>query len=176
MWKPALPTLSILALLTACTREQATIPATMPGLEAGRIVINEIAVNGEQGDWVELYNPGEPLTLEAGAWFITDDALGQPLLYKLPRLVLPREGHVVIWCDPDEVTESGVHAGLGIGRRGADLALFWSDGVHKVMVDEASVDGVTPQDMSFGRTPDGTMQWATLTATPGAPNGEVVEP
>ncbi len=165
----------LLASLTACRRE-APVEGPVPFPIAGRVVINEIAVNGAQGDWIELYNPGPVFTLEAGSWYITDDPVKEPLLFELPELEVPAQGHVVVWCDKDELTAEGVHAGFGLGRKGCDLALYWTDGLRTAQVDAASVGGTTADDASYGRVPDGSMQWATLTATPGASNGEVLTP
>ena len=54
--------------------------------------------------------------------------------------------------------------------------VYWTDGLRTAQVDAASVGGTTADDASYGRVPDGSMQWATLTATPGASNGEVLTP
>jgi len=165
----------LLASLAACRRE-ASVEGPVQFPVAGRLVINEIAVNGDQGDWIELYNPGPAIALEAGAWYITDDPVKEPLLFELPGLEIGAQSHLVIWCDKDELSAEGVHAGFGLSRKGCRIALTWSDGLRTTVVDEASVGGATPQESSYGRVPDGSMQWASLTATPGASNGEVLEP
>lgn len=163
-------------LLSGCVREPMSAPEAMPHHSAGRVVINEVAVNGDLGDWVELYNPGPAITLEEGAWFLTDEPEHDPFLFELPEMELPEGGHVVIWCDKDELTTEGVHAGFRLSRKGADLALVLLNDSGAFETDRVRIDGATPNERSYARVPDGTMKWAMGTATPGSSNGDAFEP
>ncbi len=129
---------------------------------------NDLAVKDPQGDyddWIELFNPGGVPVSLAG-FYLTDD-LDDPTKWQVPAgTVLPAKGYLVIWADGD-TGDAGLHAGLALNAGGDRVALFDRDGL--TLLDSIRF-GPQRADVSFGRDPDGSDNWITLTPTPGASN------
>jgi len=129
---------------------------------------NDLAVKDPQGDyddWIELFNlGGAPVSL--AGFYLTDD-LDDPTKWQVPAgTVLPAKGYLVIWADGD-TGDAGLHAGLALNAGGDRIALYGRDGL--TLLDSIRF-GPQRADVSFGRDPDGSDNWITLTPTPGASN------
>jgi hypothetical protein len=158
---------------------------------AGALVINELAPDGDP-DFVELYNPtSSPLTLE-GLLLADEDGLGTPPADPTHRIVLPAGatlpsgGYAVIAMNVDPpmgATETPVgpvspcpvagvsacyQAAFGIGRTMDVIAVLAPDGTELARVDYAGT--LTGSAQSFCRQPNGTGDFTTCTASPGAAN------
>ena len=130
---------------------------------------NAITIAGPDGDnpdWVELYNGGNESVILDGM-YLTDD-LNDPMKWQFPDdTIIEQGGFLVIWAD-NASDSDGLHCGFGLRANGEDIALFASDGI-------TLIDSITYtkqlQDVSYGRMPDGSENWEhMLSATPGWEN------
>lgn len=127
---------------------------------AGVIVVNEVESNGDDTDWLELYNLGD-VDVDLSGYVLRDN--DDTKAYVLPSgSVAPAHGILLI----DQLTAHSPGFDFGLG--GADMVrLFAPDGVSLVASYGWSAHAAT----SYGRCPDGTgeMRETTVT-TKGAPN------
>ena len=141
-------------------------------LQVGDLVINEIMSNNvsianDQSanfeDWIELHNPTS-LPISTAGLFLTDTI---DLLHKweLPNHLIPPGGYVIIWADEDG-GQGDMHANFKLSNLGEQLILTNKDSLF--------IDSITylPQvdDISFGRTPNGTGLFTMLSPTFNANN------
>lgn len=143
------------------------------------LVINEIqSSNGdtyrdeyqEFDDWIELYNPNDT-AVNINGYYLTDEP-SKPTKYAINNdLMIPANGHVVIWCDNQN--DQGLnHTNFNLDKFG-DFIGFVSPSHN--FIDSLSF-GAIYRDYSYGRKSDGDMEWITFqTPTPNAPN-EIIEP
>ncbi len=151
-----------------------TIPIRTPQVISDHLVINEFlasnqSVNaddaGEFDDWVELYNP-TPQEILLDGMYLTDDS-GLLTKWRFPdNLVLNPSDYLLVWCDND-AGQAGLHAFFKLNAGGEYLALVADDGA--TIIDFVSF-GTQTTDISFGRYPDASDNWASLTPTPGDGN------
>jgi hypothetical protein len=127
---------------------------------SGVIVVNEVESNGDDTDWVELYNLGEA-DIDLSGYVLRDD--DDSKAYVLPAgSIAPAHGILLI----DQLTAHSPGFDFGLGN--ADMVrIFAPDGVTLVTSYAWSTHAAT----SYGRCPDGTgeMRETTVT-TKGAPN------
>lgn len=143
-----------------CTPVSSPSPTPTDDPAAGLIVVNEVESNGDDTDWVELYNlSGAAIDLTGYVLRDNDDAKH----YALPAgSTVPAHGILLI----DQLTAHSPGFDFGLG--GADeVRIFAPDGVSLVASYAWTVHAAT----SYGRCPDGTgeMRETTVT-TKGAPN------
>ncbi|MGI6494742.1 MAG: lamin tail domain-containing protein [Kiritimatiellia bacterium] len=135
-----------------------TTPAT--GLE---VRINEImasngttllTADGDDSDWVELYNPN-PVAVDLSGWRMTDDPSKKWSKWKeLPTdTVIPAEGYLIVWGDDYGYTgwtNGEVHVDIGFSADGEAVALARAEG------DIVSQFSFGPQikDFSYGYARD----------------------
>jgi len=126
----------------------------------GVVVLNEISSGGELADWIELHNPGDE-PVDVGGWRLTDEDPTHVTILAEGRKIEAGEHLLLLRDDP-----SGFTFGLG----GSDaVSLFDASGTLVDFVSWSS--GEAPDDMSYGRIPDGTGAFTTLESpTPGAKN------
>ena len=139
---------------------------------AGSLVINEFMAsndswnvpgdNGDQPDWIEIYNTGET-AIDMGGWYATD-AMDDAAKYQLPTdnpglTTVPAHGFLVLICDG---VGEGLHANFKLSSGGEDIAIS-SDGVS--ITDgysfcDTGCDLQNPgTDNSTGRDGDGNATW-----------------
>lgn len=130
---------------------------------------------GENDDWVEIYNAdSEPIDI--AGMFLTDD-LSTPDKWQVPTgqpqlTTVPAHGYLLIWTDGD-IADTGLHASFGLSAAGDEVALIDRDGA--TLIDHIAFDG-QQADISFGRLPDGSDTWQLLAVpTPGAENNAIYE-
>jgi len=133
----------------------------MPFAVSGDVLINEILAsnsqygydaNGEDDDWVELYNT-KSVGVDLSGLYLSDLStdLGK---WSFPiGTAIPSNGRIVIWCDND-LTQSGLHTNFKLSSLG-DNVLF-SDGV--TVFDEVTI-GVQTQNISYSRCSDGSVNF-----------------
>jgi len=114
-------------------------------------------------DWFELYNNNLfPINLKN--YSVTDD-FSQPQKFIFQTdVIVPPQGHIVIWCDGKD---TGNHTNFKLSASGQQACLF--NPLGKV------VDSITfflqQTDISFGRFPDGKAAWYNFfPASPGKEN------
>lgn len=136
------------------------------------LVINEIlAANdeiiademGEFDDYIELYNKSNA-NISLNGYFITDDITNLNK-FPLPDATINANGYYLIWADKEE--EQGVqHANFKLNAGGEQLYLVNAAGE---IIDTLSFTNQT-DDISYGRFPNGTGDFETMTPTPLATN------
>ncbi len=146
------------------------------------LVINEFMANndaavpgpdGDYPDWIELYNGGTE-SIDLGGMYLSDN-LANPDAWQFPSgTVIEAGGFLVIWAGNSSYSGS-MRASFGLNASGEAVCLFATDA-------ETVIDSITfteqPDDVSYGRIPDGASTLDYLTPTPGMPNeiGEVDVP
>lgn len=141
------------------------------------LVINELMSNnsryatdpqGENADWVEIFNPG-PDDVNLSGYYLTND-LSDPDMWTFPDTLLPVENYLVVWCDGD-IGDAGIHTNFELERTGGELGLFMPPGLcHSLVIDQVVFPGLD-EDWSYGRVCDGSSIWETfMYATIGATN------
>ncbi len=129
--------------------------------------------DGDFDDWVELYNYG-PVEIDITGMFLSDD-IGDVTQYEFPPAVIPAGGYLLIWCDKsdeDPVTDPDFyHSNFKLS--GGGEAVVFSESENTIV--DAIVYGEQETDISYGRYPDGTDEWAFFAEpTPGATNDNAV--
>ena len=129
--------------------------------EAGVVVINEIESNGDDTDWVELYNTGDTAFDLSGTRFRDNDVTREH--YVLPAgSVIEPGGFFVI--DQAQGLNPGFDFGLGVED---EVYLFAPDGATVI----AHASWTTHAVVTYGLCPDGVGDLVdTSVSTKGAPN------
>jgi len=113
--------------------------------------INTDPDNQANADWVELYN-SDSVAVNLIGCYLTDN-FNDPFKYKITtNLLLPANGHVLLWCDD---TGIGAHTNFKLSADGEEIALFNAEGV---LLDSLTF-GPQSLDISFARYPDGSPFW-----------------
>lgn len=147
-------------------------PAALP-----RVYVNEVmAANattladevGDFDDWVELYND-EEVDVDLTGWSLSDRP-GEAGRWMFPAgTIVPAKGHLLVWCD-DDLTDGPLHTDFKLSASGESVHL-WIDAAQGAIQADALLFPALPDDVSFGRLPDGTRAVDALAvATPGTLN------
>lgn len=136
---------------------QLSVTLQLPAV--GDIVINEIMAdngttaydsNGENDDWIELYNTTST-GLNLSGMYLSDDATN------LTKWLIPTGTSInahdvlIIWTDEDS-GQSGLHTNFKLSSAGEEL--FLTDGSMNIVYDDV-VFGLQTEDISYARCPDG---------------------
>lgn len=145
-----------------------------PGEETKGVKINEFLADntafpdsaGEFDDYLEIYNSSaEPVTLTG--MYLTDNRTAlTKWRFEQPGLVLQPNAFLLVMCDED-ITDPGIHTNFKLSKSGEEIFLTAIDGVTVL---DSIVFGPQATNISFGRLPDGGIQWFPLTPTPGVSN------
>jgi hypothetical protein len=149
------------------------IEAESPEPEVGELVINELLASndatntdsdGEYEDWIELYNNSNA-PIDLSGYYLSDD-LSDLTQWTFPTsTVINAEDYLIIWADNDEEQE-GLHCNFKLSAGGETLYLSNKDGV---LINEVSFSD-QESDISYGRYPNGTGDFQTMTPTFNAMN------
>ncbi len=143
----------------------------IPGVVDGLVINEFLASNdlgpvdqdGEHDDWVELYNNSD-VAISLAGYHLTDD--GNDLTqWEFPDTSIAPGGYLVIWADEDDDQE-GLHASFKLSASGETILLLDPTGE---VVDEISY-AAQVTDVSTGRFPNGTGDFASMPTTIGAEN------
>lgn len=143
------------------------------------IVINEILTSnttintdedGDYHDWIELYNTGA-ITVNLSGYGLSDDPA---LLFKwvFPNVSVAPGQYLLIWCSDKNrrVAGSPLHTNYKISSTGEVISLTNPSGVTVNSVPAT----VIPQNISYGRLPNGTGGFVFFSAvTPNTVNSSV---
>ena len=154
--------------------------ATPPDMEGPSVVINELMADndniladpqGDYDDWLELHNrTGSPITLTG---MYLSDKEDNPTKWEFPENTsIPANGYLIVWLDEDHNDENateGLHANFKLSRSGELVLLVDTDANGNQVLDSITF-GEQETDAAFGRLPDGTGDFQTVQATPGAQN------
>ena len=153
--------------------EYHSFTATTTSTTAGDLVINEFMASnsatvadqdGEFDDWVELYNnTSSPIDL--GGYYLSDDA-ADLMKWQFPAgTFIDGNGYLIIWTDDDE-DQAGLHTSFKLSAAAESVILSDASGT---VIDEVSyLDQAT--DISYGRYPNGTGNFQTMSPTFNAEN------
>ncbi len=146
-----------------------TLAITIVTPAQGDILINEVMAdngstaydsNGENDDWVELYNTTATAKDLTGL-YLTDDVTNL-MKWQIPTgTAINANDVLVIWTDEDS-EQSGLHANFKLSANGESVLL--TNG--SVIYDQVDF-GVQTEDVSYARCPDGgtfTTTWPTFDA------------
>jgi len=151
----------------------------VPGSSLNPLRINEFLADnvtanpdaaGEYDDWLEIFNTGSsPIYL--GGMYLTDDATNlTKWMFPFGGVALEADGYLLVWCDEDQ-EQADLHCNFKLSRHGEFIALVDTDGLTII---DALNFGPQQQDVSYGRSPDGGMDWVNFdNPSPGASNGTV---
>ena len=137
------------------------------------VVINELMAanektvatpDGKFEDWIELFNRGNR-PVDVSGFFLSDSRESLRKWSFPAGTVIPARGHLVIWADKNPRAGRGLHAGFKLSQGGEGVYL--SDG--KGLLDQIEF-GPQDSEVSFGRFPDGTASWRSLTPSAGKTN------
>ena len=139
---------------------------------------NDAAVPGPQGDypdWIEIYNAGSEDVMLGGYYMY--DTLDVSQAYQIPdtypdSVTVPAGGYILFYANKDEDL-SVLNLNFKLSGGGEQIGL-WNP-------DMEEVDGLTygdqVADVSYGRYPDGTDNWAFMSNyTPGEANHDPTPP
>ncbi len=153
--------------------EYHTITATTSGPTNSDLVINEFMASndatvadqdGEFDDWVELYNNGST-SIDLEGYYLSDNADNLTKWTFPAGTSIDANGYLVIWADDDEDQE-GLHASFKLSAAAESVFLVNPTGT---IIDEVSyVD--QSADVSYGRSPNGTGDFETMSPTFNAEN------
>lgn len=140
------------------------------------IVINEIcakntsyaASDGGFYDWIEIYNPTSKAVDLSG--YGLSDNVGKPYKFTFPEnSMIGGKQRLIIFCDSlNPVIDGCCTAAFGLSTNGETITL--TDPVGKTV--DTVVFGQMQPDISYGRIPDGSENFAFMETTPNAPNDE----
>jgi hypothetical protein len=101
--------------------------------------------------------------------YLTDD-LANPTKWRVPDgTAIPAGGFLVFWADNDE-RQGSTHTNFKLATAGDQIGLFNTAANNYAAIDTVEFGQQTP-DVSYGRFPDGSSNWKTMTTpTPGQPN------
>ena len=142
--------------------------------EPAAIVINEIcakntsyaAADGNFYDWIELYNPtGNAVNLSG--YGLTDKE-SNPFKFTFPDNTILNGGErLVVFCDSNLSELNGqLAAPMGLSTDGETVILSDKNG----NVVDTLTFGVMETNVTYGRVPDGSSEFAFMSMTPGAAN------
>lgn len=125
----------------------------------------------EYDDWLEIYNYGTtPIYL--GDKYLSDK-LDNPTKWAFPDKTIQPGEFMLFWADED-MEQGEDHTNFKLSASGEYIGIYDSDANANSLIDGIEY-GVQVTDQSFGRIPNGTGAFQTLSPTPGASN-EVASP
>ena len=187
--------ISIVAALFfgGCVKDEQPEPAPPAPENYDDIVINElitkditdpyfISGNGDNADWIELYNKGNKAVDVGGMW-VTDNPGTETDYQQIPRLhpnvtTIPPKGFLVLICGakdaggvniPTSIIGQRVFIGFGLSSSKDSYAAIYTP--EKKEVNRSGNFNGLEDDKSAGRLSDGDTSWVVLAnKTPGASN------
>jgi hypothetical protein len=129
---------------------------------------NQITIAGPDGtypDWIELFNAGNE-AIDLSGMYLTDN-LTKPVMWRFPNNTsIASGGYLLIWAD-NSSDQTSLHANFALRANGEEVGLFASDGITPI---DSIVFTKQAKDVSYGRFPDGSVNWSKLAPTPGFAN------
>lgn len=158
---------------TVTTTEATTAEVPKYGDPSG-VVINEICASnkksildadGDNPDWVELYNPTD-FTVNLKGYGISDDP-EQPFKWTLPDTEITAGGYLIIFCSDKDICVNGeLHTNFKLSAGNESVYLTAPSGTTQDSMLAAEAD----KDMSYARYPDGSATYKLIAATPNLSN------
>lgn len=137
------------------------------------VVINEVCSSnkkslkdsqGDSPDWIELYNTTKSNISLKGACLSDDPE--NPAKWVFPDVTIGAGKYLIIFASDKQSTKSELHTGFKLSGGKDSVILSSEDGT---VVDSVLLPD-TKEDETYGRSPDGTGDFAILSPTPKASN------
>jgi len=154
-----------------------TYRITPPVAESSPVVINELMAfnttslkdaQGENDDWIELHNVSDK-AIDLSGMYLSDNK-DNPRKWAFPEnTTIPPKGYLIVWADEDGKAIKGLHANFKLAKNGEIVMLIDKDERGNKVLDSIKF-GTQKKDVAYGRFPDGTNNFKTLTLTPGKRN------
>jgi len=124
---------------------------------------------GAYSDWIELYNPGSSAADLSG--YGLSDSADKPLFFTFPSgtILAPKE-HMIVFASKQNSTAAELHTGFALSKNGDTVVLSSPDGKIIQQVDLPTLG----EDVTYGRTPDGSETFEIMEPTPAKANAGVV--
>lgn len=145
------------------------------GDEIKGVCINEVAgkndgailaPDGEERDWIELYNNASTVA-DISGWMLSNDidALGK-FVFPSGTTIAPY-GYLIIWAIGSELppAAAGLYASFKVSASGEDIILANNGGAPVDSISVPAVDG-NGRNWTYGRTLDAGFSWSVCDATP----------
>jgi hypothetical protein len=155
--------------------EAFTIMVVYPSVRISEFMANNSASlldeDGESSDWIEIFNEQSEEVNLAG-WYLTDDA-NDLTKWQFPSRVLAGGSRLVVFAsnkDRAGANDPELHTNFKLTSSGEFLALVKPDGQS---IASAFSPTYPPQttDISYGASPDGSVEGFLSPSSPGAANG-----
>ncbi len=133
------------------------------------VTINEVSASGEQGDWIELYNPSLT-SLSLKGYYLTDSNKNLTKFTFTDDFIVPSHGYLVVYAQnyTSTASENVIQLPFNI-KNGETIYLVDKDGA--TILDRFTIIESNTKGGSVGRFPDGTQEFFTFTTgTPGTQN------
>jgi hypothetical protein len=128
---------------------------------------NDVTVADQDGDfddWIELYN-NDDVEVDLSGYFFSDDA-DEVTKWEFPvGTSIAAGGYLIVWADED-LDQEGLHADFKLSGGGESVVLSTSDTTVIDALDYPEQNA----DISYGRFPNGTGDFQTMTPTFNAEN------
>ncbi|MFK8055965.1 MAG: CotH kinase family protein [Saprospiraceae bacterium] len=153
-----------------------TLLATQTSTTVGDVVINEFLASNDAGqtdedgefeDWIELYN-NTNASIDLAGYSLSDDGDDLQQWSFEAGTSIAAGGYLVIWADKDS-SATELHANFKLSAGGESIFLSDASGT---IIDEVVFADQTA-DVSYGRFPNGTGDFQTMSPTFGAMNSRV---
>ncbi len=134
------------------------------------VVVNEICAlnstiisdeNNEFEDWIELYNTTQN-SVDLTGYYLSDD-IDELNKWAFPTISIDADGYLLVWADKDD--DGSMHANFKLSSGGEAVYLSYNGEI----VDQISFGGQA-EDITYGRSPNGTGSFALMEPTPNAFN------
>jgi hypothetical protein len=148
-----------------------TLQASSQQIALNEILASNTSVNADEDgdfeDWIEIFNYGQDaVNLENIG---LSDNYDDPFKWVFPAITIQPGAYLLVWASgKDRATPgSAMHTNFSIGASGEEIILTHP---QSGLIDEHKPIEI-PTDVSYGRKPDGTGQWAYfIEPTPGSSN------
>lgn len=148
-----------------------SLAISIPFCNIGDVLINEIVAsnttsaydsNGENDDWVELFNTTSS-AIDLSGMYLSYDPINL-MKWSFPiGTSIPANGYLMVWCDND-MGQTGLHTNFKLSSLGENL--IFSNGAT---IYDQVLFGVQTADVAYARCPDGDLL-SFATPTPNATN------
>ena len=140
--------------------------------EPDELVINEIMSSnsstvsdelGEFDDWIEIYNTTED-SISTSGLYLSDDSTAK-FKWAIPDTVIPGGDYLLIWADGD-TGQGKWHSNFRLSSLGESL---YMTSIDSQVIDQVDFP-MLQSDVSYGRYPNGTGPFQSMTPTPNSEN------
>ena len=132
---------------------------------------NKTTINDPQGDaddWIELTNT-TGAAIDLGGKYLSDD-LADPKKWQFPAgTTIAAGAYLLVWADDDNGDSPGLHTNFKLSAKGEAVVLSDTDANGNTLMDAVNFAALG-EDEAYGRMPNGSGSFRTLSATPGAAN------